>query len=181
MENEYNEEVVLEEEVEETQEETPAEEPTKPERREESLEDRRARLQRQLDQTEKKLGVNVKKPETKTSKKSDDFGYDVKSYLIANGIKKDEFDFVKDALNVSGKDVDSLLDSKYFQEELEEHRALSATKNATPTGKRSGSVPADSIEYWMAKDISEVPQDMRAKVVNAKMAKENNKGVFYNS
>lgn len=151
----------------------------------ESPEDRATRLLRQANQARKKIGLPAledTKAETKSSKKSDDFGYDVKAYLKTSGIQSNEFEFVKNELKQSGlKDVDSLLDNDYFKARLEKFRAVSKTAEATPTGKRSGGVPTDSVEYWASKPIEEVPQNMRAKVVNHKLAKEKNKGVFYNS
>lgn len=132
----------------------------------------------------KTLEAKLKEQPQETKKeetKSDDFGYDVKGYLKASGIKASEFDFVKKELKASGQDLDSLLENEYFQQKLEKHRALAKTADAIPTGKRSGGAPTDSVEYWMAKPIEEVPQEMRIKVVNARLAKETNKGVFYNS
>lgn len=129
------------------------------------------------------LDRNKNKPQVKSeSKKSDDFGYDVKAYLKTSGINSNEFDFVKSELKQSGlKDVDALLDNDYFKARLEKHRAVVKTTEATPTGKRSGGVPTDSVEYWASKPIEDVPQEMRAKVVNHKLSREKNKGVFYNS
>lgn len=128
------------------------------------------------------LDRNKGKPvEKEPSKKSDDFGYDVKAYLKTSGIQSNEFDFVKNELKQSGlKDVDALLDNDYFKARLEKHRAVSKTTEATPTGKRSGGVPTDSVEYWASKPIEEVPQEMRIKVVNHRLAKDKNKGQFYN-
>lgn len=117
-----------------------------------------------------------------TSRKSDDLDYGAKAFLTANGIKgAKEFDFVKEEMKKSGEDLDSLLENDYFKTRLEKFRALDKTSNATPTGKRSGGVATDSVEYWLTKPIEEVPADMRIKVVNHKLAKEKNKGVFYNS
>lgn len=129
------------------------------------------------------LDRNKNKPEYKEpSKKSDDFGYDVKAYLKTSGINSNEFDFVKTELKQSGyKDVDSLLENDYFKARLDKFRNEKKTIEATPTGKRSGGVPTDSVEYWAAKPIEEVPADMRIKVVNYQLQKEKNKGVFYNS
>jgi len=112
---------------------------------------------------------------------SDGFGYDVKAYLKASGINANEFDFVKAEMQASGKDVDSLLESKYFQEALETRRAINKTENATIKGKRSGGVSTDSVEYWASKDFADVPMNMRGKVVAHREAKEKNKGMFYNS
>lgn len=186
-----NEEVVVEaEEVEEeakaepeAEAETKSEEEKKVERPSETLEEREARLERQLAQTRKKLGKETSKPETKSSKKSDEFDYGVKAYLSAEyGIKGSEIDFVKSELKESGlKDIDALLGNPYFKSRLEDHRNLSKTAVATPKGSRSGGVPTDDVAYWMAKPIEEVPADMRIKVVNAKLAKEKSKGAFYNS
>lgn len=183
MENE--EEKVEGEVVEETVEETPVEETTheevKEEKPAETLEDRRARLQRQLAQTNKKLGIEEEKPVKKTSK-SNDLDYGEKAFLTASGIKgSKEFDFVKDELRQSGQDLDALLENDYFKSRLTSFRELNKTSEAIPTGKRSGGVATDSVEYWMAKPIEDVPKDMRPKVVNAKLAKNESKGVFYNS
>lgn len=126
------------------------------------------------------LDRNKNKPAT--SQKSSDFGYDVKAYLKASGIKTDEFDFVKSEMKSAGiKDVDALLENKYFQSKLEEHREISRTAEATPKGNRSGGVATDSVEYWLAKPIEEVPMSKRREVVNAKLAKEQNQSKFYNS
>lgn len=182
-----NEEIVEGEEVEETLEETEAEPETKAEevkevRPTETLEAREARLERQLEQTRKKLGKDVSIPETKPSKKSDEFGYDVKAYLKTEGINASEFDFVKKELKQSGlKDIDSLLTNDYFKSRLETHRNLTKTAEAIPTGKRSGGIPTDDVEYWSTKPIEEVPANMRIKVVNRRLEKEGNKGTFYNS
>lgn len=124
-----------------------------------------------------------------TSKKSSEIlDYGQKAFLIANGIKGEkELDFVKSELKKSNEELDSLLENDYFKSKLENFRALGKTADATPTGKRSGGVATDSVEYWMAKaganaeNLDEVPADMRTKVVNALKAKADNTGKFYNS
>lgn len=127
------------------------------------------------------LDRNKNKPNKEPSKKSDDFGYDVKAYLKASGIKSEEFDFVRQELKQSGlKDVDALLENDYFQARLDKQRKLNATSQATPTGKRSTGPATDSVDYWLTKPIEEVPKDMRIKVINARLKKEE-KGGFYNS
>ena len=128
------------------------------------------------------LDRNKNKPQKENDRKSDDFGYDVKAYLKSSGIQSNEFDFVKQELKQSGmKDIDALLDNDYFKSRLEKHRAITRTAEATPKGTRNGGVPTDSVDYWMTKDIKDVPADMRIKVVEAREAKERSKGVFYNS
>lgn len=113
--------------------------------------------------------------------KTDGLGYDAKAYLKASGINATEFDFVQKELKSFGGDIDSLLENPYFQSKLEKQRALAQTAEATPAGKRANSVPTDSVEYWAAKPFEEVPADFRAKVVNYKLDREKNKGIFYNS
>lgn len=180
MANEYIEDEV-EEVIEETTEETtePVEAPE--EKHQETPEAKRARLTRQLEQLDKKFPTvtfETKKP----AQKSNDLDYGQKAYLTANGIKgAKEFEFVKNELKASGEELDNLLENDYFKSKLEKFRALSQTAEATPTGKRSSGVATDSVEYWATKPFEEVPQDMRTKVVNFKLQKEQNKGVFYNS
>jgi len=149
---------------------------------EETPEARKARLERQLKQLEKKNPDLFKKTEKKTSKKSDDFDYGEKAYLIANGIKEaDEMEFVKDVMKETGKSLDAVVGSKFFQAELKERREDKATADATPKGsKRSGQSAANTVEYWIAK--GELPpkdqRELRQKVVNARITKESNKSMF---
>lgn len=127
------------------------------------------------------LDRNKNKPEVKSSKKSDDLDYAQKAFLTANGIKgSKEFDFVKDELKKSGEELDNLLDNDYFKSRLEKFRNLNKTAEATPKGGKRSSMTTDSVEYWMSKPIEEVPQEMRIKVVNARLKKEESKGKFYN-
>lgn len=152
----------------------------------ESLEDRRARLLRQLKQVDKKLGTKTEdKPSRTTSKRSDGFDYGEKAYLTANGIKgSDEHEFTLKLQKQTGLDLDSLMEDTYFQTKLSEFRETRATSNAMPNGtKRSNNSSVDTVEYWIAKNelppVSEV--ELRRKVVNARLKKDQSKGVFYNS
>lgn len=166
----------------ENEEETANENEGKSERPTETLEAREARLARQLEQTRKKLGKTTEKQEPTPSTTSD---LGEKAYLIASGIKDaDEIALTKKMAKETGKDIETLLESTYFQVELKDFREKKATANATPTGsKRSSNSSVDTVEYWLAKDelppASEV--ELRRQVVNAKMKKEESKGQFYNS
>ncbi len=122
-----------------------------------------------------------KNKEPKEDKKSDGFGYDVKAYLKASGIKADEFDFVKEELKRFGGDVDGLIDNDYFQAKLEKQRAINKTADATPTGKRTGNAATDSADYWLNKPFEEVPANLRRQVLAAKEKKEGSGSHFYNS
>lgn len=123
-----------------------------------------------------------KKTETKKESKADGLGYGELAFLTAKGVSDDrEVEFVEAELKKSGMELKDLMKNEYFTSKLDNFRELNKTSDATPKGKRSGGVATDSVEYWMAKPIEEVPKDMRTKVVNAKLEKERNKGVFYNS
>lgn len=125
-----------------------------------------------------------KKPEAKKAPASNDLDYGAKAFLAVQGIKgSDEINLVKEFMANTGKDLDSVVDSKHFKAELEEMRELKKTANATPSGnKRTGQSPRDSVDYWLAK--GELPPqsdvELRRKVVNARMKKETAKSVFYN-
>jgi len=169
------------EEVAEIVEETPEEEAIVEEvevaeKPAETLEAKRARLQRQLDQTNKKLGIV---PEVK--QKSDGLDYGEKAFLVASGIKGEETSLVQEAMKKTGETLEEILENPYFQAKLKEVRELAGTVNATPKGKGGANVPTDSVEYWMQKPMEEVPQEMRRQVVNAKLAKEKGGMQFHNS
>lgn len=122
-------------------------------------------------------------PVTKNEPTSSDLGE--KAYLVVNGIKSaDEIAFVQKMKKETGKDVESLLETTYFQTEFKSFKEKKATDNAVPTGsKRSTNTSVDSVDYWLAK--GELPPadqvQLRRDVVNARLKKEQNKGVFYNS
>jgi len=127
--------------------------------------------------------LSKKYGETKPSS-SNDLGE--KAYLAVNGIKgADEVDFFQKMKKETGKDAESLLQSTYFQVEYKDFKEKKSTSNAIPTGsKRSNNSSVDSVEYWIAK--GELPQglenkELREKIVNTRMGKEQSKGVFYNS
>jgi hypothetical protein len=119
---------------------------------------------------------------TETKAGGNDFGYDVKAYLKASGIRAEEFDFVKAEMKASGiADVDTLLENDYFKSKLEKRREVAKTQDAVPSGKRSGGVATDNVDYWLSKPIEEVPANMRRAVVNARVEREGKKSQFYNS
>ena len=125
-----------------------------------------------------------KKPTEHKVNKSNDLDYGQKAFLVANGVKEaDEMKLVKGVMQETGKTLEDVLSSKYFQAELKEMRELKASSNAIPNGKRSGTASQDSVDYWLAK--GELPPahevELRRKVVNARIKKNDAKGVFYNN
>lgn len=104
-----------------------------------------------------------------------EFGDADKAYWMANGIKRNEFDYIKDTLLKTGKTFDELWDSGWFQKELTEKRTEETTNGAIPKGsKRGGESPKDSLEYWIGKD--ELPPsdqpELRRQVVNEKIKRQ---------
>ncbi len=92
-----------------------------------------------------------------------------------------EIDLVSSIMKETGKDLESVLASRYFQAELKEMRELAATADAQPDkNKRSGTSTRNDVDYWLAKDelppASEV--ELRRKVVNAKIAKQKQTNTF---
>jgi hypothetical protein len=83
----------------------------------------------------------------------------------------DEVSLVETFMKESGKDVEGVIGSKFFQAELAALRDAKVTKEATPAGsKRTGQTPKDDVEYWIAK--GELPPsdqpDLRRRVVARK-------------
>ena len=76
------------------------------------------------------------KPEAKTpaSDETKGFNYAEKAYLLAKEIKEDEFDFVREVMDATGKNLDDVLATGYFQKDLKERRDAADTKAATPSG-----------------------------------------------
>lgn len=142
----------------------------------EAEEGRRKRL-------ETKLAKSSEPKAESSPRKSDDLDFGAKAYLVANGVKgADETKLVKEIMANTGKDLDAVLESKYFQAELKELRDMRLAAEATPTGaKRSSQSASNTVEYWLAK--GELPPsseiDLRRKVVNARIDKESKKNVFY--
>src|SRR3990172_11890169 len=145
MENEEKDADLNSKEVPETEVETVEEPEEIEEKPQETPEARKARLLRQLKQVNKKLGVEEEKPKPK---KSDEFDHGEKAFLIANGIKgQEEYEFVKQQMEDSGKSLDDIVEAKWFQAELKELRDARVAKNAIhSSSKRSAQSAKDTVE-----------------------------------
>lgn len=140
----------------------------------EAEEGRRKRAESKLSKTSK--------PEAGKPSTSNGLDYGMKALLRSEGIKgESETKLVQEYMRETGKDIESVLDSKHFKAELEDLRELAKSAAATPAGKGSNNSSIDSVEYWMTKDLEDVPKEMRIQVVNAKLKQEKSGGVFYNS
>lgn len=115
-------------------------------------------------------------PEAKPQDKKE-FDLAEKSYLLANGIKKNEFQLVFDEVKATGKAIDDILESKYFQEK----REFAASKEAIPSGtKRSSGAAKDEVDYWLQKgQFPPADQiELRRKVANALAKQSERKNKF---
>ena len=129
----------------------------------------------------KSLKEQVSSLEAKPQSKKEGLGYGEKAYLKSSGFQTDEFQLVLDAAQNTGKTIDEVAESKWFQAILKEHREEKAVKDAIPQGSsRSNSSARDTVEYWVAK--GELPPrdevELRRKVVNAKIKKERSRNKF---
>lgn len=155
-----------------------------PEKPQETLAQKRSRLARQLDRIDRKLGT--KDEPQKTTKSSDKSDIDFGQLAFYNSqpdsvkIAPADVDFLKEAIADTGKDQQTILNSKWFQSDLKERQAARATADATPKGTKRSAQPSQQDEgYWLAKiesgqaaiaDISDVT--LRRKVLNMRIEKE---------
>ena len=110
-----------------------------------------------------------------------EFDYGEMAYLEAKGVSEEDYDYLLQESQNTGKPLKNLLGFKYVQEALASKKEERQTKEALPTGgKRSTSSARDSVEYWLAK--GELPPwsepELRRKVVNAKIKREEAKSTF---
>lgn len=140
-------------EVESTEvEETTVDETPKETKVEETSEAKGARLRRQLDQHNKKYGVKEESKPAPKAKTENELDWGQKAYLKSSGIDSSEFDFFTAAMAETGKDIDSLLSSKYFQAELKEQRESKSIEKATPKSSRlSAEINNNKVDSWISK------------------------------
>lgn len=151
----------------------------------ETAEAKRARLKRQLKKVEQELGVSEEEVD-EVKPKASTFKLDLaaKGFLNSNSIKgKDEYDLVTDMIRNTGKDIEDVIESKYFQAELRDLRSTRESKMASDaaSGARKGQPSArDTVDYWVSKN--ELPPahmvQLRRDVVNARQKIDSNQGKF---
>lgn len=142
-----------------------------------------ARLQREVKRAKQKLGIE-ETTEVEVERKPFSLGYAEKAYLNANGVKgTDEYNLVRDMVVNTGKDIESLLDNKYFQAELKELRQTRESKNASDatSGSKIGSSSSkDTVDYWVSKGELPPPymKQLRRDVVNSRIKSETTGSAF---
>ena len=149
----------------------------------ETPEARVARLQGELRRAKQKLGVageETTQPEVKpyTLDRAD------KAFLNANQIKgSDEYNLVTDFVRNTGKDIEEIIDSKFFQSQLLELRSTRESRlasDATSGNSRAGGSARDSVEYWVSRGELPPPYmtSLRREVVNAKIKSQTDTNKF---
>jgi len=124
----------------------------------------------------------VKEPEVKKAVQ-DELDYGQKAFLVANGVKGEKaLKLAEDYLAGGRFTPESLIDNKYFQNELKDLMDDEAAKTATPEGgvtARGGSAK-DTVDYYLKKN--EMPPDdkpeLRKKYVAARYKKEKSGNPF---
>ena len=172
----------VEETTEEVSEETKETKPEKPKRTpQEELEYFEGRASR----LRKKLGVEEKSTESKSSASNKPNELDLGGIAYLNslvGLKgKDEVALAREYL-ANGKTVLDLPDNKFFKQDLEALREAKASTDAIPkSSKRSGQTAVTNVDIAIAKykDTGELPSDFetRNKVVDA-ITKEESGDMF---
>lgn len=148
-----------------------------------SLEAKRAMLARQLSRLDKKLGNNSEKPEPKKEEVSKE-GLDRIDRAILRGEKitsQEEIELVESIKRETGKDVEAILESRYFKSELKALREDKMSEDATPkSNNRANSQNRNTVDYWLAK--GEMPPisepKLRQDYVNAKISREKSRSQF---
>lgn len=125
------------------------------------------------------------KPKVKKlkSKGTDKLDYAEKAFLISNGIKgTEEHQLAIDTMKNSGKDLDEVIESKFFMSELKDLRDKAAKDDATPPSSsgRASASPKTDVDYWIAKGTlpPEDQTELRQKVVNARMKSQDGGSPF---
>ena len=142
-------------------------------------------LKVRAERAERKAKQASAKPEgdktPKKEEKKEGFDYGQKAFLKASDIAPDEYPLVQEYIENTGKELDEVVESKHFQNELKDLREQKASAEAMPKGtKRSGGSGKDKVDYWIAKgEMPPVDQPMlRREYVNAKAKRETDTSKF---
>lgn len=168
-------------ETNESTEEKPEEKPK------ETPEQRVARLKRQLEREEKKLGVRKEEQHIDKETRSGELDYGEKAFLRSYDIKgSDELALVKDWQKRTGDALDSIVEDDIFQAKLTKLREARAAAEAIPRStKRTAQVATDDASYWQSKiesgqaslaDIQDIR--VRREVLNRRIEQEKTGGRF---
>lgn len=164
------------------EDDAPADSTTKPQQASkptETLEQREARLLRQLEQTRKKLGKDVEKPTQQ--KQTDGLDENALDFLDLKGITENEdIQLIESIVRKTGQTVRQVLKDDYVVSKLESNKKAREVREATPSAtKRSNANSADSVALAMAKfeQTGQLPDDfdLRSKVVDLIASRDSSK------
>ena len=169
------------EEVEVVEEETEEEEHVEEvieEKPQETLEQKEARLSRQLEQTRKKLGKVEEKPAPQTSSEPDyaKIGF-LNSFQVTH---PDDQKLVMDEANRLKLPLTDVLQMEHIKTRLAQNNDSRVAQDGMPKGSgRKGGASKNDVDYYLAHP-DEVPTDLElhGKVIDAKMKKETNSNMF---
>lgn len=139
--------------------------------------------------TEKASTKKESKDEKKEEKSDEEFGLLQKTYLrSADIVDEDEVELAKKLMKETGKDLDVLIESKYFKSELAELRDTKSVTKATSGVEGGGgeNKAVDTPEHWIAKGVPPTPDQVpdkktRVKIARAMMKNASTGGkMFYN-
>jgi hypothetical protein len=134
------------------------------------------RLKTKLEKAQEK--PEPKKEEPKAEPKPENqtiLDYGQKAFLKTYGISgADELTLAKSWMERTGDQLDSMVEDEMFTAKLTKLRDAKAAKEALPVNPKRGvqTSPKDSPEYWLDKPFTEVPEELKRKVLNLKLIKE---------
>lgn len=130
----------------------------------------------------KKPPENTPPPQNNQPPKDDKFDYGQLAYLTAKGFDHaDDQKYLKDLMKRTGSELNDLLSDEFVTGKLGEMKEKRTSQGAMPSGDDRNAPPAaDQVEYWLNKGQLPPPDqvELRKKVVNAKIAREQGKSVF---
>ncbi len=161
--------------------ETEQPEQTEAPKKEYTVEQKLARINRMKAKLEKELGITPPKAEVKPAPttKTGELDETQLDYLDLKGISDEsEIDLIQTVMQKTGMTVRQALKDEYVQEKLTKLRDARAVKDATPSAtKRGNSSTQDSVAVALTKyeSTGQLPTDfaLRAEVVKKLMERDN--------
>jgi len=144
---------------------------------------KREKLAKEFDELKKKSvekPVEEKEPEKPTE--SNELDYGQRAFLKTYGIAGvDELALVKSWSERTGDQIDVIVEDEIFNAKLKSLRDQKAAKDtlqAMSSGRNAPPSSKSKVEYWLDKPFDEVPQELKQDVLNAKLKKEKEEGIF---
>ncbi len=140
------------------------------------------RLKTKLEKAQAEPKVEKKSEAPAQPEKPNELDYGQKAFLKTYGIAgADELALAKSWMERTGDQLDSMVEDDMFTAKLTKLRdAKVAATSRDISGSKRGvqTSPKDSPEYWLDKPFDDVPEELRRKVLNAKLVKEKDNDKF---